>query len=70
MSQQLNCKSTIERAFELAGSGAVATVDAVKHALHAEGYNTNMLTGPLLLKQLRARIAAGRAAPEPQQPGP
>lgn len=60
MSQQLNCKSTIERAFEIASSGEVASLERLGHALNREGYAVHMLTGPVLLKQLRDRIAARR----------
>ena len=62
LSQQLNCKSTLERAFEMAGSGDVSSMDALSRALSQEGYSLSMLTGPLLMKQLRARIAASRPA--------
>lgn len=62
MSQQQNCKSAVERAFEIAGSGEVQTIERLGHALRQEGYALNVLTGPLLLKQLRARMAAGRKA--------
>lgn len=58
MSQQLNCKSTVERAFELAGSGQVASLDQLNRMLNSEGYASTMLSGPLLLKQLRQLIAA------------
>jgi hypothetical protein len=60
MSQQLNCKSTIERAFEIAGSGSVDTIDGLRRVLDREGYFTNVLTGPVLLKQLRGRITVCR----------
>lgn len=62
MSQQQNCKSAVERAFEIAGSGEVQTIERLGHVLRREGYALNVLTGPLLLKQLRARMAAGRQA--------
>ena len=62
LSQQLNCKSTLERAFELAESGDVVSIDALSRALSHEGYSLSMLTGPILMKQLRARIAARRPA--------
>ncbi len=60
MSQQLNCKSTLERAFELADSGEITSMDGLSRALNQEGYSLTMLTGPLLMKQLRSRIAARR----------
>ena len=61
MSQQLTCKSTIDRAFELAASDDVTSLEQLNRALNREGYSTSMLSGPLLLKQLRQQIAADRA---------
>jgi hypothetical protein len=66
MSQQQNCKSAVERAFEIAGSGEVQTIEKLGRALRQEGYALGVLTGPLLLKQLRARMAAVRQ-PSPAQ---
>jgi hypothetical protein len=60
LSQQLNCKSTIERAFEIADSGAADSIPALRALLNNEGYSISLLTGPALLKQLRGRIAAPR----------
>ena len=68
LSQQQNCKSAVERAFEIAASGEVQTIERLGHALRQEGYALNVLTGPLLLKQLRARIAAVRQAASAMQP--
>lgn len=62
MSQQLNCKSTLERAFEIADSGEVVSIDELGRLLGKEGYSLNMLTGPELLKQLRKRMAVHRPA--------
>lgn len=62
MSQQRNFKSTIERAFEIAGSGEAATMERLGRLLAHEGYALNMLTGPLLIKQLRQKMAAGQRA--------
>jgi hypothetical protein len=62
MSQQQNCKSTIERAFEIAASGEVMTIEQLSARLGREGYQTNMLSGPVLLKQLRQRIAERQPA--------
>lgn len=59
MSQQQNCKSTIERALEIAASGEVKTIEGLGKLLSQEGYSLNMITGPLLLKQLRQKMAAG-----------
>lgn len=62
MSQQQNCKSTIERALEIADSGEAITIERLGKLLSQEGYSLNMITGPLLLKQLRQRMAAGQAS--------
>lgn len=62
MSQQQNFKSTIERAFEIAGSGDAPTMERLGKLLAQEGYAVNMLTGPLLIKQLRQRMASGQRA--------
>lgn len=48
--------SALERAFELARSGAFATVSDVKRALRAEGYGDEQVTGPQLRRQLREII--------------
>jgi len=68
LSQQQNCKSAVERAFEIAGSGEVQTIERLGHVLRREGYALNVLTGPLLLKQLRARIAGARQSTASVQP--
>jgi hypothetical protein len=62
MSQQQNCKSTIERAFEIAASGEAMTIERLGRVLAGEGYSINMLTGPLLIKQLRQQMGAGERA--------
>lgn len=67
MSQQQNCKSAVERAFEIAESGSVQSIESLGVALRKEGYDVNVLTGPLLLKQLRARIVAVRQSSEGKQ---
>jgi hypothetical protein len=51
---------TLERAFELARSGAVADVNQLRGKLKAEGLEVSQLQGPSLLKQIRALIAAAR----------
>jgi hypothetical protein len=60
MSQQKDCKSTIERAFEIAGSGEAATMERLGRILAGEGYSLNMLAGPILIKQLRQKMIAGQ----------
>ena len=63
MTQQQNYKSTIERAFEIADSGEANSIQKLSLMLSSEGYSINMITGPVLLKQLRTRMAAPRPAP-------
>jgi hypothetical protein len=46
----------LERAFELAKSGRMATIDDIKKSLKREGYSTDQLTGRGLSKQLSALI--------------
>lgn len=50
--------TALERAFQLAKSGNVATIDALKHRLRAEGYSDATIKGKTLSKQLRALIHA------------
>jgi hypothetical protein len=53
--------SALERAFQLAGSGQVATVDDIKKSLKLEGYDQQVVDGgPSLTSQLRNRIKAAR----------
>jgi hypothetical protein len=53
-------KTAIERAFELAKSGRLASIDELRRALKSEGYFTHHLTGPSLLGQLRKLIQDSR----------
>ncbi len=50
----------MERAFELARSGTVATIDDIRAKLRAEGLDHLQIQGPSLLKQLRGMIAAAQ----------
>ena len=52
--------TALERAFQLASSGLYSTPEEIKRKLNAEGYYGNHLTGPQLIKQLRAKIEAAR----------
>jgi hypothetical protein len=52
--------SIIERAFELAGSGTVESLEHIISMLHREGYVTRDLFGPKLRKQLRQAVKAAR----------
>jgi hypothetical protein len=56
--------SALERAFQLAKSGNVATVEALKRQLKTEGYSVATVTGNVLSRQLRALI---HAAQKPEQ---
>lgn len=57
--------SIIERAFQLAKSGRYATVGDIRKQLDREQYasTASYVRGGALLGQLRALIAASRAAP-------
>ena len=48
--------SALERAFEIAKSGHVATLEELRDALRHEGYGIGQIQGPTLLKQLRATM--------------
>ncbi len=48
--------TSLERAFQLARSGQYSTTDEIRTVLRAEGYATEQLTGPELLKQLRTLL--------------
>ena len=46
----------LERAFQLAQSGTVRSIDDIRVRLRKEGYSASQLTGRSLIKQLRAII--------------
>jgi hypothetical protein len=48
--------TSLERAFQLAHSGQCKTTADIELRLKAEGYSTNQVIGPTLMKQLRAVI--------------
>jgi hypothetical protein len=56
--------SVIERAFQLADSGAVRSTDQIRKQLRKEGYSSGHLIGPSLLAQLRTRIRIALAKAE------
>jgi hypothetical protein len=58
--------TALERAFQLAKSGNVATMDALKHQLKTEGYSVTTITGKALTRQLRALIHGSQ---KPEQIG-
>jgi hypothetical protein len=53
--------TALERAFQLARSGACASVSEIKKRLHAEGYSIAQVTGRVLCKQLDGLIKAARS---------
>ncbi len=57
--------TTLERAFELAGSGDFDNIYSLKQRLSHEGYVVDQLTGPVLLAQIKSlmRSAHGESAP-------
>ena len=55
-------KTTIERAFELARSGACGRVGEIIARLEREGYDRRQINGPVLKKQLARQIEEARKA--------
>lgn len=49
-------RTALERAFEIARSGQCRTTADIQKRLKQEGYATNTVIGPTLMKQLRALI--------------
>lgn len=58
--------SPLERAFQIARSGNVGTVQEIKTALEREGYSSWVIEGPTLSKQLRKIIQEAKEAAKPQ----
>ena len=56
--------SEIERAFQLAQSGAYRTIEEIKKRLAAEGYWGRHITGRVLMHQLREQLALSAARSE------
>jgi len=52
--------TALERAFQLARSGQVATITEIKTSLSREGYSSTQVEGPNLMRQLTALIRAHR----------
>ncbi len=52
--------NTVERAYQLASSGACPTVADIKARLRREGYEDRDIFGPLLLADLRKLCAQAR----------
>jgi hypothetical protein len=57
--------TALERAFQLAKSGAFTSVRAIKQQLGAEGLSAAQVTGRELTKQLNALIEAARSQRRP-----
>jgi len=54
--------STLERAFALAASGRFHKVSDIRLQLHREGYNYEVVQGPVLAKQLGEAMEKARAS--------
>jgi hypothetical protein len=57
--------TAIERAFEIARSGRVTTVDAIRAQLKREGYEQGWVAGRALVSQLRGIIGATQGPKQP-----
>jgi hypothetical protein len=60
--RQIEKPTTVERAFEIAASGRVATIIELRYVLLKEGFAPEQLYGPLLKKQLKDLIDRSREA--------
>ena len=54
--------TALERAFELARSGACISIVEIKQRLNAEGYSNDVVMGRQLLAQLKAVIEKARGS--------
>jgi hypothetical protein len=52
--------STLERAFALAASGRFSKVSDIRLQLHREGYDYEMVQGPVLFRQLAEAMEQAR----------
>lgn len=59
-------KTALERAFELAASGKCRSIDALRKALKAEGYDQYALYGFAMSKQLLAIMKGAQPGQEPK----
>jgi len=57
----------VERAFELARSGACNNLSSLRDRLGTEGYSVRQIDGPVLLRQLRELIRIARED-QPKEP--
>ena len=60
MLSAMDDQTALERAFQLAKSGAFLSIQAIKQQLTAEGRSTAQITGQVLSKQLNALIKAAQ----------
>ena len=61
--------SVIERAFQIAKSGQVASILDLKKQLSREGYTTAAITGRTLTTQLQLMMRAARSISSPSLSG-
>ena len=59
--------TALERAFQLARSGRMATIDDIRKRLKQEGYDAWVVTGPSLTMQLRELISTSGLAFKPAE---
>jgi hypothetical protein len=60
--------TALERAFQLARSGSVASLTEIVSSLNREGYSGNQVEGRVLKRQLADLIKAARKASEDAPP--
>jgi hypothetical protein len=53
--------TALERAFQLARSGQVATIEEIVASLKHDGYDQRQIEGPVLKRQIKALIEAARS---------
>ena len=63
-----NNRTALERAFDLAKSGACSSLGDLTRCLRLEGYSVDKIVGPSLSKQLRALIAEAQEQTLPDRP--
>lgn len=55
--------TALERAFALADTGRYGSATDIKLQLKQEGYSTAQITGPTLLRQIRAKCMSAQKRP-------
>ena len=63
-----NKRTELERAFDLARSGACSSIDDLRRCLKLEGHSLHQVTGPSLTKQLRLLILEAQGPAKPKGP--